>query len=694
MNLVLPERTYRLGIDVGGTFTDLSIFDELSGEMAVYKTPSTPADQSMGIAEGIAALLRQAGVRPNQLGYLGHGSTVATNAMLEGRLARTGLITTDGFRDLLEIRRQKRPALYDLFFDKPEPLVPRHLRLEVVERVGADGSVVRPLDEVGARDAVRALVGAGVEAIAICFLYSFLNRSHERRVVEIVKEEAPGLPVWASHEVLPEFREFERLSTTVANASLGPVVNRYLGNFASRVSELGTRTAPYIVQSNGGVMSVATARQRPASMLLSGPSGGVMGAVYVAGLAGIQNIITLDMGGTSTDVSLVEGGAPKVATDKEIAGYPVRVPMIDVNSIGAGGGSIGWIDPGGALKVGPRSAGAVPGPACYRRGGELPTVSDANVLTGRLNPERILGGRMEIDAEAARKAIETHVGHPLGLSDLDAALGMLTIVDANMVLATRMGSVERGYDPREFTLVAFGGAGPLHAVSVAAELGLRRVLIPEAPGILCALGLLVTDMRADYVRTALMLAREADPEGVTAIWAELETRASGWLDEEGIEPGKRVLERTVDMRYQGQNYELPVAAPSGAWGAAAQKQLESAFHAVHERAYGYAAPEEPVQLVNFRVTAFGLTPHIRLRRQESDSDCPDPAGAIVGYREVHWVRGGGVEPTPIVDRARLRPGHELLGPAIVEQLDSTTLIGPGQHARLDEYRNLHIELSG
>lgn len=685
-----PARTYRLGIDVGGTFTDLSIFDEVGGEVAVFKTPSTPADQSEGIARGIVALLEQAGVRPEQLAYLGHGSTVATNAMLEGRLARTGLIVTDGFRDLLEIRRQKRPALYDLFFDKPEPLVPRHLRLEVVERIGADGEIVRPLDEAGARAAARELVEAGVEAIAICFLYSFVNPAHERRVAEIVRQEAPGLPVWASHEVLPEFREFERLSTTVANAGLGPVVDRYLGNFADRVGELGVQARPYIVQSNGGIMSVSTARQRPASMLLSGPSGGVMGAVYVAGLSDVKNIITLDMGGTSTDVSLIEGGVPRVATDKEIAGYPVRVPMIDVSSIGAGGGSIGWTDPGGALKVGPRSAGAQPGPACYGRGGTLPTVSDANVLARRLNPERILGGQMEIDAAAARRAVEEQVARPLGLDPLDAALGMLRIVDANMVLATRMVSVERGYDPRDFTLVAFGGAGPLHAVSIAAELGLRRVLIPETPGILCALGLLVTDMRADYVRTALGLTRDTPPSDVAEIWAELEARAGAWLDEESIPPDRRVLERIVDMRYLGQNYELPVSAPTGAWDDGAQAELERRFHAVHEQAYGYAAAEEPTQLVNFRVTAYGLTPHIRLRRH--DAVPGDPVAAIVGERKVYWARGAAPETTPVYDRLRLQPGHRLFGPAIVDQMDSTTLIGPGHHARLDEYRNLHIEL--
>jgi N-methylhydantoinase A len=677
-------------VDVGGTFTDLCIFDERSGDVDVFKTPSTPADQSVGIAAGLTALLAQAGVQPGQLGYLGHGSTVATNAMLEGKLARTGLITTDGFRDLLEIRRQKRPSLYDLFFDKPEPIVPRHLRLEVPERVSAEGEIVTPLDEEAARAAVKTLVETGVEAIAICFLYSFVNPGHERRVAEIAREIAPNLPIWASHEVLPEFREFERLSTTVTNASLGPVVDHYLENFATRVNELGVQGPPYIAQSNGGIMSVGTARQRPASMLLSGPSGGVMGAVYVAGLAEVRNIITFDMGGTSTDVALIEDGTPKVSTDHEIAGYPVRIPMIDVNTIGAGGGSIGWIDPGGALKVGPRSAGAVPGPACYMRGGTLPTVSDANVLTRRLNPERILGGQMEIDAEAARRAIEEHVAKPLGMDTVDAAMGILTIVDANMVLATRMVSVERGYDPRDFTLVAFGGAGPLHAISIAAELGVRRVLVPEAPGILCALGLLATDMRADYVRTALGLTSQTQASEMAEVWDELEARAQEWLAGEGIPPDKRLLQRIVDMRYLGQNYELPVSAPSGAWTDEAIAELERRFHVEHERTYGYAAPEEVTQVVNYRVTAYGLTPHIKLRQHDAGRGGPD--AAIVGQRQVYWSRGSSAQATPIYDRVRLHPGHEIVGPAIVDQMDATTLIGPGQHARLDAYRNLHIDL--
>lgn len=683
---------FRLGVDVGGTFTDLSIFDERSGEVAVYKTPSTPADPSRGIAEGIQALLAARGVAAGALSYLGHGTTVATNAMLEGRLARVGLITTRGFRDLLEIRRQKRPALYDLFFDQPTPLVRRHLRLEVTERLDAQGRVVHPLAEDEARAAVARLVAAGVDAIAVCYLYSFLEPRHERRTVEIVRELAPGLPTWASHEVLPEFREFERLSTTVTSAALGPVVGRYLGNFARRSRALGVAVRPYVAQSNGGIMSVEVARRRPANLLLSGPSAGVMGAVYVAGLAGFGDVITFDMGGTSTDVCLVEGGAPRVSTEREVAGYPVRVPMIDVHSIGAGGGSIAAIDSGGRLTVGPRSAGAVPGPACYGLGGTEPTVSDANVVLGRLNPERILGGRMAIDAAAARAAVRRRVAEPLELSLDEAALGIVALVDAGMVLATRRVSVERGYDPRDFTLVAFGGAGPLHAGAIARELSVPRVLVPEAPGILCALGLLATDLRTDYVRTVLLTVGRLEVAEVNDHWAALEQQARDWLAQEAIPPGRQVLQRSADVRYARQNYELAVPAPAGRWTEATVAALAARFHAEHERAYGYRAPEEIVQVINLRVTAYGRTPHVALRRHE-------PAGralhaAQVAERPVLWARGEARRPTAIYARELLEPGHAFVGPAIVEQIDSTCLVAPGQRARVDAYRNLVVEEAG
>lgn len=683
------QEPYRLGVDVGGTFTDLSVFDERTGSITVYKTPTTVEDQSRAIIDGMQAVLALCGASPSQVVYFAHGSTVATNAMLEGKMARVGLITTRGFRDLLEIRRQTRPSLYDFFFVKPEPPVSRDLRLEVTERVGPAGEVLLPLDEDDARRAIAQLVSKGVSALAVCFLYSFLRPEHEERAAAIARQMAPHVPVWTSHEVLPEFREFERLSTTVANAALGPVMGRYLTNLKASVAREGVPVAPYIMQSNGGVMSVEVATRRPANTLMSGPSAGVMGAIHISQLCDIRNIITFDMGGTSTDVCLVENGVAQVSTEKEIAGYPVRTPMVDVHSIGAGGGSVAWIDAGGRLKVGPRSMGARPGPAAYGLGGEEPTVSDANIVLGRLNPEHLLGGKMKLDPERARRAIEEKVARPLGMDVVEAAMGILTIVNSNMVLATRVVSVERGHDPREFTLVAFGGAGPLHAAEVAAELGVRQVLIPEAPGIVCALGALTTDMRTDYVRTVIQRTARARAEQLNSVWADLEGRATRWLDSERVPSEKRVLERSVDMRYVGQNYEIKVAAPTGPWDETTLGELETRFHDQHRRTYGYSAPGEPTQIINFRVTAYGLIPKADLGRP---SVMGRQAPRLLGEREVYWSKQLGFAATPVYNRERLEPGQVVDGPAILEQMDSTTVLGPGQKAAVDEYRNLRIHL--
>ncbi|MBI4277326.1 MAG: hydantoinase/oxoprolinase family protein [Armatimonadetes bacterium] len=681
----------RLGVDVGGTFTDLSVFHEETGSITVYKTPTTAEDQSLGIISGARAILELCGAAPEQVGYFAHGTTVATNSLLEAKMAKVGLITTRGFRDLLEIRRQIRPTLYDLFFVKPEPPITRDLRLEVTERVGPAGEVLQPLDEQEARSAIAQLVSAGVSAIAICFLYSFLYPEHEERVAALARQVAPEIPVWTSHQVLPEFREFERLSTTVANAALGPVMGRYLSNLRTRVAAEGVPVGPYIMQSNGGVMSVEVATRRPAHTLMSGPAAGVIGAIHIGQLVGIQNLVTFDMGGTSTDVCLVEKGVAQVSMEKEIAGYPVRIPMVDVHSIGAGGGSVAWIDAGGRLKVGPRSMGARPGPAAYALGGDEPTVSDANIVLGRLNPHYLLGGKMKLEPDRAWKTIEEKVAKPLGLGVVEAAEGILTIVNSNMVLATRVVSVERGYDPREFVLVAFGGAGPLHATEVAAELGVHQVLIPEAPGIVCALGTLTTDLRTDYVHSIIVRTAQARPAQFNAMWQELEQRANRWLDQEGVPADRRLLERSVDMRYVGQNYEITVAAPGGEWDGAAMREMETRFHARHQHVYGDSVPGEPTQIINLRVTAYGFVPKADLRRQ----DVAEIDGVeLLAERRVYWGSRHGFVATPVYNRARLAAGQVVEGPAILEQMDSTTVLGPGQTARVDEYRNLRVEIKG
>ena len=510
----------RIGVDTGGTFTDVCLFEEESGRVAVTKLPSSPDDPSRSILNGITSILDQEHGRPSNVNYFAHGTTVATNALIQHTGARTGLITTEGFRDLLELGRQRRPDLYDLQVDKPVPLVPRELRLGVKERTTYDGRIESCLDPEAVAQASRKLKAQGVKSVAICFLYSYLNPSHEKLAREILKQEMPGVYVSSSHEVLPEFREYERLSTVVINAYLGPVMEEYIRKLEIHLKGLGIRAGAYITQSNGGIISLETARHHSVRTVLSGPSAGVVGATYVGTLAGFGNLITFDMGGTSTDVSLVEKGHVKVTGEMEVQGYPIRVPTLEVNTVGAGGGSVAWIDRGGHLKVGPQSMGAVPGPACYGLGNEEPTVTDANVMLQTLHPEYLLGGRMRIDAKAASDAIE-RTAKRLGMNLMDVAQGIISLVTSNMARAIRVVSVRKGYDPRDFTLVAFGGAGPLHAARLAKELSIPRVLVPEVPGILCALGLLVTDIRSDYTLTRILEANQAAMLEMKAIFSEL-----------------------------------------------------------------------------------------------------------------------------------------------------------------------------
>lgn len=688
----MSEGRRRIGVDAGGTFTDVCLFEEETGAIHVTKVPSTPGDPSEAITEGVREILNRDGTAGNGSGgavsYFAHGSTVATNALIEGRGVPTGLITTAGFRDLLELGRQRRPDLYDLQADKPEPLVRRDKRLEVHERVHYDGRIGQALDPAEVRAAVRRLRESGVRAVAICFLYSYLYPEHEAIVKRIVTEEFPEAYVSTSHEILPEFREYERLSTVVINAYLGPVMGAYLARLRPHLAELGVRVHPHITQSNGGIISFETAEQHPVRTVLSGPSTGVVGAAYVARLAGDEDLITFDMGGTSTDVSLIEGGVPKTTGEMELQGYPIKTPMLEINTVGAGGGSIAWIDSGGHLKVGPQSAGAVPGPVCYGLGNEHPTVTDANVTLRVLNPTHLLGGRMPIDAAAARRAIEGLAAR-LRLDPLATAQGIISVVTANMARTIRVISVQRGYDPRDFTLVAFGGAGPLHAARLARELEIPRVLVPERPGMLCALGLLVTDLRTDYSLTRILPASASALAAINDTFRALDERAGAWFAQEGIALERRRSRRSIDMRYVGQNYELAVAAPDGAITAAELDVLRAGFGRAHEQMYGYNAAEEPVQMVTFRLEAIGVAPKAELRA--SGDAGPDASGARIGERNVYLPEGGGFVPCPLYDRGRLASGNVVAGPAVIDQMDSTTLILPGQHARVDPYRNLIIE---
>jgi N-methylhydantoinase A len=679
----------RLGVDVGGTFTDIALWDELRQRLTVLKLPSVPADPAEGILAGIRAIATRDGIAPAALGFVAHGTTVATNALLEKKGARTALLTTRGFRDLLEIARQKRPDLYDLQADKPLALVPRPWRLEARERLLADGTVREKLHEADVAatvDALRAAPGA-IEALAICFLYSFLDPAHERRAAELVQTELPGLYVALSSDVSPEFREYERLSTTVLNAYLGPLIGRYVRRFADQLRELAVAPAPYINQSNGGIISVTEAAARPVRTLLSGPAAGVMGAAWVAGQAGIDALITFDMGGTSTDVARVEGGVPRLASERTIAGYPVRIPALEIESVGAGGGSLAWVDSGGALKVGPHSAGAAPGPACYGRGGERPTVTDANVVLGRLSASHLLDGDMRLEPALAERAI-ANLARELALPPLQAARGVISVVQANMLAAVRLVSVRKGYDPRAATMVAFGGAGPLHAAALARDLGVTRVLVPRVPGILCALGLLVEPLRFDLVRTRV---EPLDGLGVAQLegtFAELEREARAWLDREGVPADHRRLTRALDMRYVGQNFELLVPTPAELWRGDLDA-LRQAFLREHARVYGHSAEDDAIQVVSYRLTALGEPSALTLPALPPAPDA-SPAAARAGERAVYFDEAGGFVSTPVYRRERLLAGHRLDGPAVVEQMDSTTVLLPGQWAAIDGHGNLII----
>ena len=682
-------RGWRIGVDSGGTFTDIALVEEATGRVAVWKVPSTPDDPSRAIADGVAeGLATAAGATPAAATYFGHGTTVATNALIQGRGARVGLVTTDGFRDLLEIGRQRRPHLYDLQADKPPLLVPRDLRLEVVERLRHDGRIEKPLDEAGVRRAAGRLRAAEVEAVAVCFLYAYLDPRHEARARDILAEELPGCFVTASHEVAPEFREFERLTTTVVNAYLGPVLARYVARLGPRLDAIGIKGPRHITQSNGGVISLATAERQAVRTVLSGPATGVVGATHVGSLAGYPSLITFDMGGTSTDVALIEGGTARLAPEMEVHGYPLKTPMLDIHTVGAGGGSIAHLDAGGHLKVGPQSAGSVPGPVCYGQGGSAPTVTDANVVLGILDQRHLLGGRMAIDAAKARAAIEG-LAHRLGLGLMETAQGVVSVVTSNMAKAIRLVSVQRGHDPRGYTLAAFGGAGPLHAARLARDLAIPRVLVPRNPGILCALGLLLADLKTNFAQTRQMPLEAAAAAAMAEVWSGLEGRAEAWFREEGTAGAARRIVRSVDMRYAGQNYELTVAWPAAAAAADVAAALRAGFEAQHRQMYGYSAPEEPIQVVAFRLEATGAVGRVALERRPPASG---PVGAAqVATRRAWLPEAGGAVTVPVLDRERLGPGHVIAGPAVIDQMDATTLVLPGQRATVDPWLNLLIE---
>jgi len=673
----------RIGVDVGGTFTD--VVTAAGGRLRVDKVPSTPAAPEEGVRDGIEAATDGASIDPADVDFLAHGTTVATNAVLEGGWAETALLTTAGFRDVLEIGRQDRPDLYDLDADKPEPIVPRDRRLGVTERVDERGDVTVGLLEESVREALEA-VPESVESIAVCLLFSFENPAHERRVREIVREQR-DLPVSVSSEVLPEIREYERTLVTALDAALTPVMEEYLGALEGRLSGLGLSTGVRVMGSAGGSMAAGTARENPVRTLLSGPAAGVRGAAHVASLAGTEDAITMDMGGTSCDVSLARDGEPVVSTEVTVGEYPVSRPMVDVHTIGAGGGSVAWIDAGGALRVGPESAGADPGPICYGRGGTEPTVTDAHFLLGRLDPARF-GAAFEADREAVRAGIEEAVADPLGMSVEDAAAGVLAVANANMERALRVVSVERGHDPRDLALVAFGGAGPLHALPLADALDVPRVLVPRAAGALSALGLLASDAVYDYSTSRVRPWDAVDPGAIEELLAEFTAEGANRLDAEGFPPDLRAFERALDVRYAGQAYDLTVEAP-GEIDAAALDRVAERFHERHETRYGHASPGEPLELVAVRLRASGRIdpPDLHVREHGGSPTLAD------ARRETRGVRFGDerVE-TPVYERENLPVGTTFDGPVIVEGSESTVVVPPGSSGERDDHGTLVLEV--
>ncbi|MBI4590471.1 MAG: hydantoinase/oxoprolinase family protein [Candidatus Rokubacteria bacterium] len=679
--------SYRIGVDVGGTFTDCVMEETTSGRRWVHKIPSTPGSPEKAIIAGIRALLGLAEAKAAAVGFVGHGSTVATNALIERKGARTAVVTTRGFRDLLELGRQRRPSLYDLQADKPAPLARRRHRWEVAERLRADGSVERPLDDECVTDVLGALAAEGIEAVAVCFLHSYANPAHEREVAERIRRALPGVFVTASSDLVQEFREYERLTTAVVNASLGPRTGRYLTALESGLVEEGLSCAPFILHSNGGLMTLSQADRAPVNMLASGPSAGVVGATALARAAGDPDSISLDMGGTSTDVCLIQAGRPSVVSQREIEGYPVKCATVDVHSVGAGGGSIAWLDSGGALRIGPQSAGAVPGPACYGQGGDRPTVTDANLVLGRLDSSRRLADTIRIDPDRAEHAIRMHIAEPKGIAVEEAALGIAALVETHLVRAMRLISVERGYDPRAFTLVAFGGAGPMHAVPVAWALAMPRVMIPPYPGLLCAEGVLATEMRIDVSHTQRSLLGEIGAGALKAEFQALFEAARARLTASGVDVGGLQARWMADVRYHGQNYEITVDVPEGPTSTDIKRDLRAAFDREHRRLYGYANLERDLEIVTSRV---GVTVPVGAARggrlgERASSRRVEP----VSRRRMIWENG--TETCPVYRRADMKAGAEITGPAVVEQMDATTVLPPGSRARTDSFGNLIVE---
>ena len=684
--------SFTIAVDVGGTFTDVVATDDT--QLFTGKVPSRPNDEATAVLDAVRIVAEHFGRTQAQVleqtQFFILGTTVVTNAMLEYRGTPTGLITTKGFRDVLELRRGYKESLFDLRLPAPHPIVRRRFRKGVSERIDYTGEVVLPLAEDEVRKAVRELKAAGIESIAVCLLFSFVNDIHERRIAQIIKEEHPECFVTLSCEVLPQIREFERVSTTVVNAYTSPVLKKYLRKLDEGLRSAGFAGELVVMQSNGGIMDIGYSAEHGVDAVLSGPAGGVVAAVALGERSGYRNLITADMGGTSYDVCLIHDGKPEVGVDNWISRYRVAVPLVDIHTIGAGGGSIAWVDAAGALRVGPQSAGAFPGPACYGRGGTRPTVTDANLLLGFMDPQRFMGGKMALDRAAAQRAFEEHVAGPMGICVIDAAIGVFRIANSGLSNALRHVSVKRGRDPRDYALMAFGGAGAIHAGIQAVDVGIKTILVPRNAPVLSAFGGMVADFKVSRVQSFVRSAESVDLDELTELFFRIQE------DAERLLPSSEStrLERYLDVRYEGQTREVivPLHTRTRKISAMSLSRAIQHFHDLHEQLYAYKRPEEPVQIVSIRLELTGLRNRIEGIKATAKFGQDDASAARVGVRQVYFERLGGFVETPVYDGSRVEPGNVIVGPAVIHEPGTTIVVCDGQEAMLDQYETYVIEV--
>ena len=691
------DRRYRAGVDIGGTFTDLILIDDSTGEMTVGKVLTTPGDPSSAVADVLSEALSRTGASPGAVRHVIHGTTLVTNAVIERKGARTALLTTRGFRDAYEIAREHRYDLYDLFLEMPTPLVPRYLRLEVDERVYADGSVARGPDTDAVARLVAELRDKGIEAIAVCFVHSYANPSHEQLVGDIIREIAPDIRVSLSSDVVPEIREYERTSTTVVNVYVQGLVEDYLAELVQRLRQLGVGGELLLMLSSGGISTVETATRFPLRLLESGPAGGALASAYFGQLANVHDLMAFDMGGTTAKLCVIEDGKPLTSTEFEVdrkyrfkagSGLPVKTPVVELIEIGAGGGSIARVDSLGLLKVGPDSAGADPGPVCYGRGGAEPTVTDADLLLGYLDPNFFLGGRLRLDGDAAERAIHTRVAEPLGMSAVRAAWGIHQLVNEGMASAARVHAIERGKDPRSLPLFAFGGAGPGHGFGVARVLHSPRLIVPFGAGVTSAFGFLTAPLAFDFVRSFVAQLDAVDWQHVNAILDDMTAQGEAILARSEVDPVERQYTRQADVRYAGQGHEIRIDLPVGRLGPESLEGIRETFESVYRGLFGRTGPDVPLEAVSWRLIASGPRPSVKL-------NTPPTSAAIdarKGERLVYFPEWEEHRPVPVYDRYVLAPGSALDGPAIIEERESTTVVGPGAHVEIDATRNLSVEL--